>query len=222
MTGIRVAITGASGLAGGETLDMLLAEDRIAEVISIGRRRISVEHPKLQQIVHTDFLDFSSLRDQLTGLDAMFWKLGISQMDVPEEEDYRRITYDFTVACAKLLQETSPQAVFHFITGTGTRRDGRQLWQRVKAQAEDDLMKLGLGRVVCYRPGLIWSSPGRKPRYKSEYVLMPLKWFGYWIKGISIKGSDYGKACLAAQFSDTFGILENRELRELADQYGKT
>ncbi len=48
--------------------------------------------PKLQEIVHHDFTDLSALTEQLTGLDACFYCLGISSAG-RSEAAYTRITH---------------------------------------------------------------------------------------------------------------------------------
>ncbi len=56
-------IAGASGLVGRHLLDELLAAQEYGRVVSLGRRRLPLEHPKLRQEV----VDFAALEP--AGLD---------------------------------------------------------------------------------------------------------------------------------------------------------
>ena len=216
--GIRVVIFGASGLAGGETLLQLLADERIAQVIAVGRRHLPSTHAKLESVTHSDFLDFEPLAEKLTGIDACFWELGVSQNDVPDEQQYTEITYGYTMAAAAVIKRVAPGCVWHFISGSGTNESKGTLWRRVKGRTERELMEYGFPRVICYRPGLIWTSPGRKPRYVMEKIVRPFKFLLYPLKSASINGADYGRVSLRLQFSDYNGIIENAQMRRIAAQ----
>ncbi|RZK25339.1 MAG: NAD-dependent epimerase/dehydratase family protein, partial [Hymenobacter sp.] len=44
-------LAGATGLVGSALLPLLLASERYAKVIVVGRRAVAVQHPKLMQVV---------------------------------------------------------------------------------------------------------------------------------------------------------------------------
>jgi uncharacterized protein YbjT (DUF2867 family) len=44
-------LAGATGLIGSALLPLLLASDRYAKVIVVGRRPVATQHPKLTQVV---------------------------------------------------------------------------------------------------------------------------------------------------------------------------
>jgi len=165
-------IFGATGLIGkGVLLEALDAED-VTEVLTVGRREVDVEHPKLTQVAHDDFLDFASLVDRFRELDACFWCLGISSTGV-DEASYTKVTYDFTMAAAEALYEASPDLCFCFVSGAGTDRDARAMWARVKAKTEDALREVGFGNVVLFRPAYIRPMRGVKSRTRLYRVLNP-------------------------------------------------
>ena len=70
---------------------------------------------------------------------------------------YREITHDYALAAGKALAAASPDASFHFISGSGTRSDSRMMWARVKAETET-----ALGRYWARRPGVL--APRGDPR----------------------------------------------------------
>lgn len=171
---MKVVIFGATGMIGHGVLLECLDDDGIESVLTVGRRTLDIEHPKLEQLVHDDFMDFSAVEDRFAGLDACFWCLGVSSSGMSEEK-YRRITLDFTVAGASALARQSPQMTFCFISGAGTDRKGRAMWARVKAEAEDRLDDFGFGAVYRFRPAMIQPKRGVKSTigsYNAIYAVM--------------------------------------------------
>ena len=133
---MRVALFGATGAAGSGVLRQCLADARVTEIIAVTRRPLGVASPKLTEVIWSDFLDLEPLAKRLTGLDACFYCLGISQTQVPDPARYREITYDFTMAAAQTLLRHSPAHTFHFLSGSGADPTGRSriLFARVKGE----------------------------------------------------------------------------------------
>ena len=68
-----------------EDLECLDSPD-ITSVLTVGRTSLDLEHTKLRQVEHTDFLDFTPITNELGGLDACFWCLGVSAGGMNEQE----------------------------------------------------------------------------------------------------------------------------------------
>ncbi|MER5885864.1 NAD(P)H-binding protein [Streptomyces sp. NPDC001941] len=171
---MRVIVFGASGLVGHGALRACLLDDDVTEVLAVLRRPLPVSHPKLRQVVHEDFTDYSALQDRLTGLDACLFCLGTSSVGM-DEAAYTRVTYDFALAAARALQAASPSLVFAYVSGAGTDPTGtsRQMWARVKGRTENELSALPL-RTVMVRPGYIHPVGGAVPRSRALRALRPL------------------------------------------------
>ena len=120
----RAVIVGASGMVGGYALRYLLEDPAVGRVTSIGRRNLGISHPKLTEILHSDFADCTPLVDALTGHDAAVYCLGAYTGAVPDEA-LRRITVDYTVEFARVLRASSPNATFAFLSGSGADPAGR-------------------------------------------------------------------------------------------------
>ena len=216
----RTLITGASGFAGRAVLQQSLDDPRISRVTSIGRKSLDLEHPKLTEVIHVDFNDQSAIAGHYRDLDAVHFCLGISQSDVSDERRYREITYDYTMETARRLKEHSPRAVMHFLSGAGTNVNGRFMWARIKGEAERDLSTMGLGGAVHYRPGLIVGVGSEQSRYASERLLRPLEFLYRPFKALSLRTQEFGQAMIQATVEGlTDAVLENRDLRALAERY---
>jgi uncharacterized protein YbjT (DUF2867 family) len=178
---MNVLLFGATGMIGqGVLRESLLAED-VSGVLTVGRSPSGQQHPKLREVVHRDLLDLASIEPELTGLDACFFCLGVSSAGM-NEDDYRRVTYDVTLAAASTLARTSPGLTFVYVSGQGTDSSarGRSMWARVKGQTENALLALPL-QAYMFRPGFIQPLHGITSRtrlYRFIYTvtgpLMPL------------------------------------------------
>ncbi len=154
--GLNVLITGATGMVGKGVLLECLESPAVTSVIAVHRRPLGMTHPKLREILHTDFTEFSALEKSLAGIDACFFCLGVSSVGM-KEADYACITYDVTLAFAGALARISPQAVFCYVTGAGTdsTEKGARMWARVKGRTENALLKLPFKAAYMFRPAFI-------------------------------------------------------------------
>src|SRR5690349_11759517 len=99
---MNLLITGATGMVGSEAVRQALLDPSIQRVTALVRRPLTIQHPKLQVVLHHDFLNYVGLEDLFRRHDACLWCLGISQTQVSTAE-YRRITHDFTLASARAM-----------------------------------------------------------------------------------------------------------------------
>jgi len=153
---MNVILFGATGMVGQGVLRECLIDPEVQTVLSIGRSATGQQHAKLREAIHRDFLDFSAIENQLSGFDACFFCLGVSSVGM-KEADYRRVTYDFTMAAARMLVRLNPGMTFVYVSGTGTdsSEHGRTMWARVKGQTENALLALPFKAAYLFRPGVI-------------------------------------------------------------------
>ena len=152
---MHAILFGATGMVGQGVLRELLLDPDVQRVLVVVRRPTGVSHPKLREIVHSDFYDFSSIESQLSGYDACFFCLGVTSLGKTEAE-YRRLTYDLTLAAATTLARLNPKMAFLYVSGTGTdsSEHGRTMWARVKGATENALLRL-FPNATMIRPGYI-------------------------------------------------------------------
>ena len=172
--GYAVLITGSTGMVGKGVLLECIDDDRITKIVVINRKPVEIEHPKLNEIIHRDFHDFSDLSTSFTNLDACFFCMGISAIGKTEEE-YTKVTYDIPISLAKLLLPINPDMVFCYVSGAGTDPNGNSMWARVKGKTEKDLQELPFRKVVLFRPGFIQPMRGIKSAtgwYNAIYTIL--------------------------------------------------
>jgi uncharacterized protein YbjT (DUF2867 family) len=199
-------------------LRLCLASASVNEVRTVVRRPVGITDPKLHEVIHSDYLDFTAIEDAFAGVDACFYCLGISVMQVSGEAEYRRITHDMTLAAARALKARSRDAVFHFISGRGASLSSRQMWARVKAETERDLM--AINEAVCWRPAAIDGVPSAREPFLFKVARPILRIIFGPFRGLYVKGEDIARAMLEATTQDFRSrIVENAELRDLADRW---
>jgi hypothetical protein len=92
---------------------------------------------------------------------------------VPDEE-FRKITVDYTVEFARVLHDSSPQAAFAFLSGNGADPTGRSriAFARYKGEAENSLVATGFPHVYLFRPAYIYPVEPRKEPNLGYRVLL--------------------------------------------------
>lgn len=172
---MKIILFGASGMIGTGVLLECLEDRRVSKVLVIGRSSCGIQHEKLTEILRDDFLNYEDIRSSLRDFDACFYCLGISSVGMSEEK-YSHITYDFTMAAAKILAAQTPGMIFCFVSGMGTdsTEKGKSMWARVKGRAENDLLKIPFRSVLLFRPGYIQPMKGVRSKvswYQALYVV---------------------------------------------------
>lgn len=153
---MNVILLGATGMIGQGVLRECLLDPEVQSVLAIGRRATAVQHEKLHEIMRTDFSDFSAIEGELSGYDACLFCLGVSSAGMSEQE-YSRVTYDVTMAAARILVKQNPGMTFIYVSGAGTdsTERGRMMWARVKGKTENALLELPFKAAYMFRPGYI-------------------------------------------------------------------
>lgn len=207
---LTVALTGATGMVGGELLALCLADPRVGRVVSFGRRPVDMRHEKLVQVALDDL-------DNLAGVDVAYYCIGAYTGQVPDDE-FRRITVDLPVAFAEALAARNPGAAFCLLSGQGADRTERSRvsFARYKGMAENRLAAVGLARFHTLRPGYIHpTSPRAAPNlaYRVMSALWPIARRLH--ANVGIESADLAAAMLEVGLRGTPDdeVLENQEIR---------
>jgi uncharacterized protein YbjT (DUF2867 family) len=166
---MKVILFGVTGMVGQGCLRECLLDPGIESVLAVVRSPTGQPHAKLRELMHDNFFDYSAIESQLAGFDACLFCLGVSSVGMNEER-YRHLTYDLTMAAAKTLARLNPAMVFTYITGRGTdsTEQGPLMWARVKGKTENDLLKLPFKAAYMFRPAGI--QPLHGIRSKTAWV----------------------------------------------------
>jgi uncharacterized protein YbjT (DUF2867 family) len=217
----RLVIVGASGMVGGFALRCALDNSAVANVTSIGRKKLGISHPKLKEVLHQNFADCSALSDVLAGHDAAVYCLGTYTGSVSDAE-LRAITADYTIEFARVLRNSSPNAAFSFLSGNGADPTGqsRFAFARYKGMAEKALLAAGFPRVYLFRPAYIYPvKPRKEPNFSYRLMRAVYPVFRLLFPNQIIRADDLAWAMLDAVLRETQErqglVFENRDIRAM-------
>jgi uncharacterized protein YbjT (DUF2867 family) len=222
MESTSIVIVGATGMVGGIALRICLDDPAVSKVTVVGRRPTGFQHAKLREVSHDDFVDFAAIAQALADHHVALYCLGAYTGTVPDDE-FRRVTVDFTLGFARALYAASPEAAFCFLSGQGADQTerSRMAFARYKGAAEKELLQVGFSRVHIFRPGYIYPvTPREEPNlgYRLMRVVYPIIRHVY--PDIGVASDDLARAMVRAGLHGTRGhdqpVLENRDIRALA------
>ena len=159
----NIIITGSTGMIGRLVLEACLKRADVQQMTTISRRPVGMAHPKLTEVTHPDFLNYTTIENQFKNQDVCFYCVGVYTGQVPATE-FRKITVDYTKAFADTLKQNSPGCSFCFLSGQGadTSEKSRILFAREKGIAENYLLNLKFDSTHIFRPGYIYPDEPRK------------------------------------------------------------
>ena len=216
---MRILIAGASGLVGQGVLRECLRAGDVTHVATLGRKPNGREHPKLQDIVVTDFADLRAVSDRLRPFDACLYCAGAPPLGTSEAE-YRRVTFDLTTHVAATLAGLNPALVFVYVSGAKSDPGSRVMLLRVKGETERALAALPI-RTVMLRTGGIQPVGGERSPHAALSALYamggPLMGLGVrLLPGVMTTTARVGRAMLAVlRQPDPPAVLENAEINRL-------
>jgi hypothetical protein len=195
----EIAVFGASGTAGDGILEAALADPGVKTIHVITRRatpriEAGVASGKVVMTKHTEYLDYSNVRDQIRDVKAVYWALGTSSRNV-DDETYSVIHVDFPRQFVTDWLQASriPKISFHYISSSDISEDSSMHWAREKVRAEKELVALAKGTrltVIAYRPDYI--GPTEEDAHLGQDLL-------YWFfapVGAAVRARQIGEAML--------------------------
>ena len=172
---MNIIIAGATGMVGSEVVRQAIEDPAITRIFLLIRRDSGFTHPKITQVIHSDFANYADLENVFIQAEACLWCLGISQSRVSKNE-YYRITYTYVVAAARSMLSANPSIRFLFLSGEGADSSEKSpiRFAKVKGQAENALIRLHPEKLFIFRPGGITASTRNKNEglYKKIEILM--------------------------------------------------
>lgn len=217
MSTLKVIVTGATGMVGEGVLFECLQNEKVAEVLIISRRHYELEHPKLKELRVPDFMKLDSFSEQIKGYDACFFCAGVSSIG-KNADQFTVLTYDTTMAFAKVISEANNNLVFTYVSGakTDSTEKSKMMWARVKGKTENDLAKLSFKAEYNFRPGVMRPFADQKNWKPIVILLVKI------IKKISPKSvltlQQVGRAMInAVIIGYPKNVLEINDIRKLAE-----
>ena len=196
-------------------------DSRIDGILLLNRSPLNTDHPKVKEVLHSNFKDLSSIKNELVGYDACFHCMGVSSAGMSEEK-YKDITYNITKELAVTLNSIKPEIVFNYVSGTGTdsKEESNTMWARVKGKTENMILQMGFKDSYMFRPGIILPERGIKSKttlYNAAYILLkPFYSIIEKIKSVTTT-TNMGKAMINSLFyPQNLKHLEGEDINKLS------
>jgi uncharacterized protein YbjT (DUF2867 family) len=219
----RLVILGATGMVGGYALGYALDDPSVGRVTVIVRRKLAISHPKLNEVLHRDFADYSAFAEVLSGQDAAVFCLGAYTGAVSDAE-LRTITVDYAIEFARVLHASSPGAAFSFLSGSGADPSGRSRmsFARYKGEAEKALLAAGFPRLYIFRPAYIYPvEPRKEPNFSYRLLRAIYPAFRLLFPNQVILADDLARAMVSIAVDKTSEretkVFENRDIRAMVE-----
>lgn len=172
---MKVMITGSTGMVGKGVLLECLDDKNIKEILLINRSPITIDHPKIKEVLHDNFTDFSPIQSEFENLGACFHCMGVSSSGLSDEA-YYKLTYTITEELVNTTYNANPNILFTYVSGQGTDSSEKSttMWARVKGKTENMIFNKGFKDAYAFRPGMILPERGVKSKtkiYNLMYVI---------------------------------------------------
>jgi uncharacterized protein YbjT (DUF2867 family) len=200
-------LAGATGLVGSALLPLLLASERYAKVIVVGRRPVPTQHPKLVQVV-TDLDQLEHERLRLIA-DDVYCCLGTTIRQAGSQEAFYKVDFLYVVRLAALTSANFAAQLL-VVSSLGADVNSRFYYSRVKGEMEESISQTPFRAIHIFRPSLLLgerAAPRLGERFGAAVLALvhPLL-RGGWRKYRPVAAATVAQAMLRAAEDDGGGV----------------
>lgn len=149
---MEITLVGATGLVGSEVLKQLYSEDKVTKIHILTRKKIGIQSPKVVNYV-IDFANDEDLKNSIHG-NAIICCVGTTKAKTPDVKEYEKIDRDIPIRLAKIGKENGIEQ-FHLISAIGANKQAKINYNRIKGEAEEGVLAVGIPKTHVYRPGML-------------------------------------------------------------------
>ncbi|MEA9355657.1 NAD-dependent epimerase/dehydratase family protein [Bacteriovorax sp. PP10] len=146
-------ITGSTGLVGSLLLSKLLQDKATTQVISVTRKSLGLNNPKLKEVIVPDFANLMDHKDEMKG-DIYFCALGTTIKTAGSKENFKKVDYDAVVNFGKVAEYHKAQSLT-VVSANMANPKSAVFYNQIKGETEHALMDMQLNRLILLRPGLL-------------------------------------------------------------------
>jgi len=217
-------VCGHTGATGRALTAVLLADPRIARVVTIGRHAYPEPNDKLLHVSISDVKEIgdAKLPAEVSGMDLFaFWCLGTTRADAGSAERFREIDYGGAEGFVKLCT-ANPVKNFMLLSSVGASSSSWFLYPKTKGEIEDIVKAAKFARTGIFRPGLL--NRGDEARGNEKFVLV-------FTNGLPVKKLGMAMIRFAFAEGDIQGTVErdepkvyalsNSEIHKMGEEFEK-
>ena len=210
-------LAGATGLIGSQLLPLLLASDRYAKVIVVGRRAVPTIHPKLVQVI-TELDQLEAVRLKLIA-DDVYCCLGTTMAQAGSKEAFYKVDFLYVVQLAALAASNFAAQLL-VVSSMGADAESRIYYSRVKGEMEAAVRQTPFRAIHIFRPSLLLGERAA-PRLGERLGALGLRGLRPLLRGPLLKYRPVSGAAVAAAMlraaEDDGGGVRVHESAELQD-----
>lgn len=167
-------VVGGTGLIGSEVVRLLVEEPAWDRTLSLARRRVGWEHPKLEE----QLVDFEHLgAESPVECDVVFCGLGTTLRKAGSKWAFRRVDLDYVIRAARAGREGGATQML-LISSVGADPTSSNFYLSVKGEAEQAVAGAGFESVRIFRPSLLLGErPDSRPMERVGIVSAKLTRF---------------------------------------------
>jgi uncharacterized protein YbjT (DUF2867 family) len=202
--GRDAVVLGATGLVGSALVRLLLADERFASVVTLGRRRTGLAHAKLRE--HVVDLDAPASYGGLVTGDVLFSALGTTIRAAGSQEAQYRVDHGYQLHVAEAAARNGVPACV-LVSSASASPGSRIFYSRMKGELERDVARLGFARVRILRPGPL-DGERREHRAAEQWALRLLRPIAPVLPATlrPIHATIVARAAIAAALDETPGV----------------
>jgi uncharacterized protein YbjT (DUF2867 family) len=167
----KVIIAGASGLIGGQLLDVLSQTSVYKDIVILVRKELPIRDTRLKQLV-VNFDKLDAYTAEITG-HAIFCCLGSTVKKTPDKAVYHKIDHDYPLQLAQIALKNGIKQ-YHLVSSIGADAAASNFYTKMKGETEDDIKQVGLNCLHIYRPSFLTGQRNEK-RTKERIALGLMK-----------------------------------------------
>lgn len=134
-------------------LSKLLKDNATTQVISVTRKPLGLQNPKLKEVIVSNFDNLMDHKDEMKG-DIYFCALGTTIKVAGSKEKFKKVDYDAVVNFGKVAEYNKAQSLT-VVSANMADAKSSIFYNQVKGETEQALMNMQLNRLILLRPGLL-------------------------------------------------------------------
>ncbi|WP_427965576.1 NAD(P)H-binding protein [Altererythrobacter sp.] len=184
---VRVALVGATGLIGRSIIEESIGRRDDVQIVAIARREMKLPQGAKMEMVIAEPANWGEVLGVVMP-NVLISALGTTWKRAGKSESaFRAVDYDLVLDTARAAVKLGIEHMVS-VSSAGANPASKNLYLRVKGEAERDLSKVGFKRLDLLQPGLLRGSRERDIRFGEGFAraasplidpLMRGKWRAY-------------------------------------------
>ncbi len=153
---MKVLLAGASGLVGNHTLEFLIDDALVTDIVLLVRSKLLLSHVKITQIVtNFDQLETLSLQDYgIDRIDSALCALGSTIKKAGSQKAFHMIDCSYVLNFADFARKYGATS-FAAVSALGADSRSTVFYNRVKGEMEEGLKRKSFDTLTIIRPSLL-------------------------------------------------------------------